>query len=272
MADELRIALAQMNAVVGDIEGNAAKVEELGGPCPGCGRAARRLPRADAHGLPARGPAPQARLPPPRSGGARRARRERHHRRGRLAGGGGRARPQRRRRRHRRRGARRVPQAAAPELRGVRRAPLVRAGQRPGRRRRRRHARRDHYLRGHLGAGADRGDRGGGRTRGREPVGVALPPRQGDGARAPDRAARARQRGDDGVLQPRRRSGRARLRRTQPDRPPRWRGGGPRPAVRRGARPRGRRQRASAAGGGDLPRARDRRARLRRRRTASRRS
>ena len=29
MADELRIALAQMNAVVGDIEGNAAKVEEL---------------------------------------------------------------------------------------------------------------------------------------------------------------------------------------------------------------------------------------------------
>jgi predicted amidohydrolase len=29
MADELRIALAQMNAAVGDIEGNAAKVEEL---------------------------------------------------------------------------------------------------------------------------------------------------------------------------------------------------------------------------------------------------
>ena len=29
MADELRIALAQMNAVVGDIEGNAAKVEDL---------------------------------------------------------------------------------------------------------------------------------------------------------------------------------------------------------------------------------------------------
>ena len=29
MADELRIALAQMNAVVGDIDGNASKVEEL---------------------------------------------------------------------------------------------------------------------------------------------------------------------------------------------------------------------------------------------------
>jgi NAD+ synthase (glutamine-hydrolysing) len=30
MADNLRIALAQMNPVVGDIEGNAARVEELG--------------------------------------------------------------------------------------------------------------------------------------------------------------------------------------------------------------------------------------------------
>src|ERR671921_603114 len=29
MADELRIALAQMNAVVGDLDGNAAKVEEM---------------------------------------------------------------------------------------------------------------------------------------------------------------------------------------------------------------------------------------------------
>src|SRR5687767_6204349 len=31
MADGLRIALAQMNAVVGDLDGNAAKVEELAG-------------------------------------------------------------------------------------------------------------------------------------------------------------------------------------------------------------------------------------------------
>src|SRR3954447_18753330 len=37
MADEPRIALAQMNAVVGDIDGNAAKIEDLAARARGKG-------------------------------------------------------------------------------------------------------------------------------------------------------------------------------------------------------------------------------------------
>ena len=97
-----------------------------------------------------------------------------------------------------------------------------------------------------------------------EPVRLALPPREGNGARADDRRARARQPRHDGLLQPGGRPGRAGLRRAQPDRRAHRRRDGARASVRGGARPAGRGRGAAAARGGGVPRARHRRARLRR--------
>ena len=57
-----------------------------------------------------------------------------------------------------------LPQAAAPELHGVRRGALLRAGQRPVRRRRRRHGGRAHHLRGRLVRGTGEAGAGGGRA------------------------------------------------------------------------------------------------------------
>ena len=195
MADELRIALAQMNAVVGDIEGNAAKVEDLAARARDAGaqlvvfpeltltgyppedlllkRGFLRRAQAALDGLAVSGITAVVGWPEEADGHV-------HNAAAVVADGEVRG---------------RLPQAAPAELRGVRRAPLVRAGQR---------ARvvvdvggtpvgiticEDIWAPEPTAATAARG-----RARGREPVGVALPPRQGDGARAHDRAARARQR------------------------------------------------------------------------------
>ena len=96
--------------------------------------------------------------------------------------------------------------------------------------------RRPHDLRGHLGAGAAGQHRGAGRRRGdREPVRLALPRRQGRGARADARPARARQPRRGAVLQHRRRPGRAGVRRPQRRHRPGGRDGRARAAVRGGA-------------------------------------
>src|SRR5215210_198029 len=52
MADELRIALAQMNAVVGDIDGNVAKIEDLAGRARGAGAQLVVFPELTLTGYP----------------------------------------------------------------------------------------------------------------------------------------------------------------------------------------------------------------------------
>ena len=106
-------------------------------------------------------------------------------------------------------------------------------GQRPGRLRARRRDRRGHRLRRHLGAGPAGHHRGPGRCAAdREPVGLAVPRRQGQDARADARPARAGQPHRRGLLQQRRRPGRAGLRRPQPAARLGRVGGGPGAAVR----------------------------------------
>ena len=73
--EPLRVALAQMNATVGDIDGNAARVRELIGRGARRRRAARPVPRARADRLPARGPAAEDPLRRRRRRRAARARR-----------------------------------------------------------------------------------------------------------------------------------------------------------------------------------------------------
>ena len=74
----MRLALAQINAVVGDLDGNRARILAALGEARGPGRGARPLPRARGHRLPARGLLLRARrsCAPPRSA-ARRSRGER---------------------------------------------------------------------------------------------------------------------------------------------------------------------------------------------------
>ena len=62
-AKTLRIALAQIDTTVGDVEGNARKAAEWIERARSRGRPPRRASRADAHRLPARGPLAQAPLP-----------------------------------------------------------------------------------------------------------------------------------------------------------------------------------------------------------------
>ena len=100
---------------------------------------------------------------------------------------------------------------------------------------RRRHGRPDR-LRGRLGGGPAGVDRGGGGGRAdRQPVGLALPPRQGPRARSDVRRPRPRLRRPPRLLQPRRRPGRAGLRRPELRRRPERRGDRPRRPVRGGA-------------------------------------
>ena len=68
----LRVALAQIDARVGDLEGNAARIAEQIGACARRRRRAGPLPRAGADRLPARGPAAQGALPARRQRGRRR--------------------------------------------------------------------------------------------------------------------------------------------------------------------------------------------------------
>ena len=125
----LRVALGQLNPIVGDLEGNADRIIEALGRGGGSRRGPGRVPRAGHHRLPPRGPAAQARL--------------RRRQPGRPGQGGGRHRAVRRRGRLRRRAPptcttpprcaptatsdRHPPQGGAAQLRGLRRAALLRA-------------------------------------------------------------------------------------------------------------------------------------------------
>ena len=128
-----------------------------------------------------------------------------------------------------RRRARRVPQAAAAQLRRVRRAALLPGGRRGGGDRPRHRADRPHVCEDIWLPGQPRQRGGAGR---RDPagqrLGLALLRRQGRPARGDARPARARQPVRRRLLQPRRRPGRAGLRRPLAgDRPrgrPCWRG------------------------------------------------
>ena len=136
-----------------------------------------------------------------------------------------------------------------PELRRLRRGPLLRARPRPGPARARRDADRPDDLRGHVAAGpaGDR-SRAGRRPAAREHLRVAVPRRQGARARGDVRDTRARQRVLRRLLQRGRRAGRADLRR--PLARARRRGRGPRPRARlRGGAARRRRR----PGGRDRP-------------------
>ena len=211
----LRLALAQIDTRVGDLEGNVAKIAEQIAAARDAGAELVLFPELAVTGYPpedlllkehflqaateavaelareAEGIVGAGRLP-----GARRRRLQR-------ARGAGRG-----------RAAGRLPQVGAAELRRLRRAALL-PGRR-GRRRapaRRRAARPDH-LRGHLDARPARLRRGAGR-RGADPqrLRLAVPRAQGPRPRADADPARARQPVRRRLLQPGRRAGRADLRR-----------------------------------------------------------
>ena len=119
----------------------------------------------------------------------------------------------------RRRRAGDLPQEPAAQLRRLRRAALLHPRRRAGDRGHRRHPGRPDDLRGLLGrgpAGLDRGRRR--RDADRQPLRLALPPRQGPRARGALRRPRPLLRHPLRLLQPGRRPGRARLRRPEPAR------------------------------------------------------
>ena len=194
----MRLALAQLNVIVGDLDGNV--------------RADHRRDRGSAHGIGAdlvvlpelavTGYPPEDLLLRP--GFVRAAReavdeiaaRDRGHRRARRPARCSTAiSPTRAPCCARRRLLGRLPQALPAELRRLRRAPLLRRGPRPGAAAARRRADRPDDLRRHLAARPAR-DRSRARRRAadREPLGLAVPRRQGGGARGDARHPRPRQR------------------------------------------------------------------------------
>ncbi len=226
--EPMRVALAQINPTVGDIDGNAAKIADYTDRARDAGAALVVFPELTLSGYPpedlllkthfldATGVALEelaaghARHRGP--GGVSRARGRRLQ-----LGGGPRGRPR----------GRRLSQVPPAQLRPLRRAALLPGGHRAGADRGERHLDRAHRVRGHLGARAA-GQRGGARRRAddRQPVRLALPRGQGDRARADAGAARQGQHRVGGVLQHRRRPGRAGVRRPQRgDRPGRRRAG-----------------------------------------------
>ena len=232
------------NTVVGDLDGNRARIVERLEEAREAGADLVLFPELAVTGYP-----PEDLLLRPgflRAAAesletiARRDERDRRARRDAAS----RPRPLQRLRRLRgRRGEGDLPQAVPAQLRRLRRGPLL-----PGRARARppalrRDAGRADGLRGHLAAGPA-GDRPRARRRARrrEHLGLAVPPRQGRGARGDARHAGARQLVLDRVRERRRRPGRADLRRAQP-RPRRGRGDRrPRARVRGGTPRRGRRR------------------------------
>ena len=218
----LRVALAQINPVVGDIAGNARRIAEYTSVARDERRRPRRLPRADAERLSARGSAPEDELSRCRCGRARRARvaDPRDRRAGRLPGAC-RGRLQRGGGARRRRGGGRLPQDVPAELRRVRRAALLPVRRRGRDLRAERHPDRDQYLRGHLGARSARHDGGTRRRPGdRQPVRLPLPRGLRPAPRAHVGATGGRLSGGGHLRQHGRRPGRARVRRAQPrDRP-----------------------------------------------------
>ncbi len=122
----MRLALAQINAVVGDLDGNRERIVDAIGEAKEAGADLVLFPELADHRLPAGGPPAAARLPAGRTRSARAGggRDRRHHCPRRLPAL--RPRPLQRVRRARgRRDARRLPQALPAELRRLRRAPLL---------------------------------------------------------------------------------------------------------------------------------------------------
>ena len=233
----MRLALAQINAVVGDLDGNRERILSGLADARAAGARARPLPRARRHRLPARGPAAAPGVRARGRGvaardreGVHRADRARRH---------ALVRPrslQRLRRLRRRRGEGPLPQALPAELRRLRRGPLLRARARAAAAAARRHAGRADDLRGHLAAGPAR-DRPRPRRRraARQSLRLAVPRRQGGGPRGDARHPGARQLRLPRVLQPRRRPGRAPLRRPLGRARRRGRGAGAGAGLRGGA-------------------------------------
>ena len=158
--DELltvRVALAQLNTVVGDIAGNTRLIIEALERARDAGAALTVFPGAGPDRLSAGGPAAAAGVRPRQRTGAEEDRRPRHggcgaDRLRRL----GRRLLQRRRGRRRRARAAGLPQAVPAELRRLRRGPLLPRRRRPARRRPVRPAGRPRHLRGHLVPGPRR--------------------------------------------------------------------------------------------------------------------
>ena len=219
----MRIALAQINSTVGDLDGNRDRIVAAAREAREAGADLVLFPELASPGTRPRicSSAPTSSRPP--RGRSRRSPRETHgHRRARrlrrtstatsstrapsCADGEVKA---------------RLPQALPPELRRLRRGPLLPARPRPPAPPLRRHARRADDLRGHLAArpARDRA-RARGRARDREPLRVAVPPRQGPAARGDARPAGPRQRLLGRARERGRRPGRAPLRRPQRRRRP----------------------------------------------------
>ena len=272
----MRIALAQINATVGDIAGNEAKVREQLARAREAGAQLVALPRAGGHRLPARGPAAQGALPRRRARGGRADRGRRARASSRVVGFPERADDVYNAAAVLADGARPgdLPQGQPAQLRRLRRAALL-----PARRRAGRSIEVDGVKVGLTicediwvpGRADDR--RGAGRRAAGRSTSPPRPTSAGKGrrARADDRPARARQPRGGRLLRARRRPGRAGLRRPLVRRRPRRRRDRPRAAVRRGAaglrrRRRGGRRGAPArharAAGGARGRARGRRPRL----------
>ena len=167
-ATRMRVALAQIDPTVGDIDGNAAKIAEWIGRARGEGAELVDLPRALRPRLPGRGPLPEAPFRRGQPAGDRRAgpRGRGDRRPGRFRRAGRRRwrlppRPQLARRARRRRRAGGLPQEPPAQLRRLRRAALLHPGRGAGDGRGRRPAGRPDRLRGRLGAGPPGLDRGG---------------------------------------------------------------------------------------------------------------
>ena len=193
----LRIALAQVNPTVGDIEGNAELISTWIARAREAGAQLVVFPEQTVTGYPAE----DLWLKPHFLDGRRRGRR-----RDRVRGRGNRrvGRLSRARCRHLqlRRGARgwprrrRLPEDPAPQLRRLRRAPLLRAGRHARADRDRGGPRRVDDLRGHLVSGPAR--LGGGARRrepDRQPLRLAVSPRPGRISRATGAGAGPRDRG-----------------------------------------------------------------------------
>ena len=211
----MRLALVQMNSVVGDLDGNRQRILERLDEARSGGADLVLFPELAVTGYP-----PEDLLLRPgfiraaeaslHELAARGARRRRARRLPPL-----RPRPLQRVRRLRgRRGQGRLPQAVPAQLRRLRRVPLLRAGRRPAPAAHRRDDRRPDRVRGRLAARpAGHRPRPRRRRADREHLRVAVPRRQGARARGHADHARARQRLLPRLLQRGRRPGRARLRR-----------------------------------------------------------
>ena len=211
----LTLALAQVDSRVGDLEGNAARIAAEIERARDAGAELVLFPELALTGYPPEDLLLKEHfLQASTRGDARAGPRGRGDRGAGRLPGASRRRLQRARRAGRRHAPGRLSQVGAPQLRRVRRAALL-----PGRRGRRgaragRRAARPDDLRGRLDSGAACFRRGPRRRRA-DPrrVRVALPRRQGRRTGADADPARARQPGGRRLLQPRRRPGRARLRR-----------------------------------------------------------